>query len=135
MPVFETADQLYTCIGGLFEQMKSHPETQEVLKKLELTVKFTYTEPAGSMTLFAHNGESSIYYGECHQKPDVDLAMTGDVAHHFWLGEINVMGAITRRQIVPIGSLSKMMMLAPLIKAAIRLYPQHFQEFLSTRDA
>ncbi len=130
MPVFETADQLYTCIGGLFERMKSHPETQAVLKKLELTVRFTYTEPAGSMTLVAHNGESSISYDECHQKPDVELAMTGDVAHHFWMGGMDVMGAITKRQIVPIGSLSKMMMLAPLIKAGIKLYPQHFHELM-----
>ena len=135
MPVFQTTDQLYACIGGLFERMKSHPETQGMLKTLKLTVRFSYTEPTGVITLVSCNGEPSIHYGECHPKPDVELAMTGDVAHHFWLGGINVMGAITKRQIVPIGSLSKIMTLAPLIKAAIKLYPQHFQEFLSKHDA
>ena len=128
MPVFETAEELYACIGGLFERMKSQAEVQEELASLKLTVRFTYTEPEASITLIAHNGEGVIHYGECNEKPDVELAMTGDVAHHFWLGEINVMGAITKRQIVPTGSLSKIMALTPLIKAGIQIYPQHYEE-------
>jgi hypothetical protein len=130
MPVFETTDELYTCIGGLFEQMKSQVQVQRELASLKLTVRFTYTKPEASITLVAHDGEGAIHYGECNEKPDVELAMTGDIAHHFWLGEINVMGAITKRQIVPIGSLSKIMALAPLIKAGIQIYPQHYQECL-----
>ncbi len=130
MPVFEIADELYTCIGGLFEQMKSQAQVQRELASLKLTVRFTYTKPEASITLVAHDGEGAIHYGECNEKPDVELAMTGDIAHHFWLGEINVMGAITKRQIVPIGSLSKIMALTPLIKAGIQIYPQHYQECL-----
>ena len=130
MPVFETAEELYACIGGLFERMKSQTQVQQELASLKLTVRFAYTEPEASITLVVHDGEGAIHYGECNEKPDVELAMTGDIAHHFWLGEINVMGAITKRQIVPIGSLSKIMALAPLIKAGIKIYPQHYQECL-----
>lgn len=130
MPVFETAEELYACIGGLFERMKSQTQVQRELASLKLTVRFAYTEPEASITLTAHDGEGTIHYGECNEKPDVELAMTGDIAHHFWLGEINVMGAITKRQIVPIGSLSKIMALIPLIKAGIKIYPQHYQECL-----
>ena len=128
MPVFETAEELYTCIGGLFERMKCQAEVQEELASLKLTVRFTYTEPEASITLVAHDGEGIVHYGECDEKPDVELAMTGDIAHHFWLGEINVMSAITKRQIVPTGSLSKIMALTPLIKAGIQIYPQHYRE-------
>ena len=130
MPVFATTEELYTCIGGLFERMKSQAQVQQELTSLKLTVRFTYTEPEASITLVAHNGEGVIHYGECDEKPDVELAMTGDIAHHFWMGEINVMGAITKRQIVPTGSLSKIMALTPLIKAGIQIYPQHYQECL-----
>ena len=130
MPVFETAEELYICIGGLFERMRSQAEVQEKLASLKLTVKFTHTKPEAAITLVAHDGEGAIHYGDCNEKPDVELAMTGDIAHHFWMGEINVMGAITKRQIVPTGSLSKIMALTPLIKAGIQAYPQHYQEFL-----
>ena len=126
MPVFDTAEELYACIGGLFERMKSETQVQRELASLKLTVRFTYTKPDASITLVAHDGEGAIHYGVCNEKPDVELAMTGDIAHHFWLGEINVMGAITKRQIVPTGSLSKIMALTPLIKAGIQIYPQHY---------
>ena len=128
MPVFETVEELYTCIGGLFERMKLEAQVQRELASLKLTVRFAYTEPEASITLIAHDGEGVIHYGECSAKPDVELAMTGDIAHHFWMGEINVMGAITKRQIVPTGSLSKIMALTPLIKAGIKIYPQHYGE-------
>lgn len=128
MAVFETAAQLYTCFGGLMKRMESQLETQNGLKTLELTIKFTFTEPAASMSLTVNHGEQSIVYGECEDKPDIELAMSGDVAHRFWMGEINVMEAIAKRQIVLIGSLSKMLNLAPLIKATIKIYPQHYRE-------
>lgn len=135
MPVFENAEKLYTCIGGLFERMKSQAEVQEELASLKLTVRFNYTQPEASITLVAHGGEGAIRYGECNEKSDVELAMTGDIAHHFWMGEINVMGAITKRQIVPTGPLSKIMALTPLIKAGIKIYPQHYRECLEDKGA
>ncbi|MCH8295772.1 hypothetical protein IH992_32235 [Candidatus Poribacteria bacterium] len=130
MPIFENADELYVCIGGMFEKVKSHPQIKEMWTTLKLAVKFTYTHPEASIILVSCNGEQSIYYGDCDVKPDIELAMTGDVAHQFWMGEINVMGAIIKRQIVPVGSLSKILMLKPLIKAVIKIYPAHYQQFL-----
>ena len=73
------------------------------------------------MTLTAANGEYSITRGTSNNPtPDVELTMTGDVAYRFWTGELNVMGAITTREIGIIGSLGKVMRLAPLIKTAVR---------------
>ena len=73
------------------------------------------------MTLTAANGEYTIARGACEDiDPDVELTMTGDVAYKFWTGELNVMGAITTREIGIIGSLGKVMRLAPLIKMAVR---------------
>ena len=130
MPIFETADELYTCIGGLLERMKSQSETQGLFEALELTLRFSFTDPEATITLMSRDGEQTIAYGECEHDPDVGLAMTGDIAHQFWSGEIKVMGAIAKRRIVPTGSLSKIMMLTPLLKAAMRLYPEHYEQWL-----
>lgn len=130
MPVFENADQLYACIGGLFEKLKSHPETEATFKTLELTAQFRYTEPDALITLASRNGEPSIHYGACDIKPNVTLAMTGDVAHQFWMGELNPLNAITKRQIVILtGSLMQLMRLTDLTKVGIRNYPEHFKQF------
>lgn len=121
MAIFETSDQLYSYISELFEEIATLPEAQEALESLTLCVRFNYTTPDCVMTLTASNGEYAISCDVCDESaPDVELTMTGDVAHKFWTGELNVMGAITTREIGISGSLGKVMRLTPLIKAAIR---------------
>ena len=131
MPVFESAEKLYRCLGGFLELMSNHPQTRRLLQTTELTVRFDFTDPGASITLVARDGEQSVHYGDYGESPDVQLSMSGDVAHRFWMGEVNVMNAILTRQIVADGPLYKIMELKPLIKAAIEIYPQHFQECVS----
>ena len=121
MAIFETPDQLYNYISELFEEIATLPEAKEALKSLTLNVQFNYSAPDCEMTLTAADGEYSIARGTCDETtPDVELTMTGDIAYKFWTGELNVMGAITTRQIGVVGSLGKVMRLAPLIKTAVR---------------
>ncbi|RKU19983.1 hypothetical protein C6503_06870 [Candidatus Poribacteria bacterium] len=122
MAIFETPEQLYSYMSELFAEIATLPETQEALKSLTLSVQFNYTVPDCTMTLTAANGEYNIIHGvsDNNSVPDVELTMTGDVAYKFWTGELNVMGAITTREIGVNGSLGKVMRLAPLIKTAVR---------------
>lgn len=132
MSVFETPDQLYGCIGGLLDKMGTDPDVLAELQNLRLKVKFIFNDPESSIFLAVKDGTHSICCGEARQEPDIELAMSGDVAHYFWMGEINVMQAITKQQIVASGSLGKIMKLVPLIKAAIKLYPQHYEQCISS---
>ena len=113
--------------------MGADPIALAELQSLKLKVKFIFHDPESSIFLAVEDGTHSIYYGETCQKPDIELAMSGDVAHYFWMGEINVMQAITKQQIVASGPLGKIMKLVPLIKAAIKLYPQHYEQCISYR--
>ena len=121
MAIFETPDQLYCYISELFAEVAILPEAKEALKSLELNVQFNYSVPDCQMTLTAANGEYTVVRGPCGDlAADVELTMTGDTAYKFWSGELNVMGAITTREIGIVGSLGKVMRLAPLIKTAVR---------------
>ena len=132
MPVFESAVKLYRCFGGFFELMSNHPQTRWLLQSTELTVRFDFTDPGASITLVARDGEQSVHCGDCGESPDVQMSMSGDVAHRLWMGEVNVMSAILTRKIVAEGPLNKIMELKPLVKAAIEIYPRHFKECVST---
>ena len=132
MPVFEKPEQLYGCIGGLLNKMGADPLVLVELQSLKLKVKFTFHDPESSIFLTVENGTHSIYYGATNQKPDIELAMSGDIAHYFWMGEVNVMQAITKQQIIASGSLGKIMKLVPLIKASIKLYPQHYERSINS---
>ena len=133
MAIFETSEQLYSYISELFEELAALPEVQEALESLKLCVRFNHTMPDCMITLTVADGTYTISNtgiisntgtisnnANDHTTPDVELTMTGDVAHKFWTGELNVMGAITTRAIGISGSLGKIMRLSPLIKAAIR---------------
>ncbi len=127
MAIFETSEQLYSYISELFEELAALPEVQEALESLKLCVRFNHTMPDCVMTLTISDGTYTIsntgtisHNANDDPTPDVELTMTGDVAHKFWTGELNVMGAITTREIGISGSLGKIMRLSPLIKAAIR---------------
>ena len=121
MAIFETSEQLYSYISELFEELAVLPEVQEVLESLKLCVRFNHTMPDCVLTLTVSDGKYTISHNASdNTTPDVELTMTGDVAHKFWTGELNVMGAITTREIGISGSLGKIMRFSPLIKAAIR---------------
>ena len=129
MTVFDSTENLYHCLGGFFELMSNHPQTQGLLQTTELTVTFVFTDPEASITLAARSGEQSVHYGDYGESPDVQLSMSGDMAHRFWMGEVNVMSAILTRQIVAEGPLDKILELKPLIKAAMEIYPRHVKEY------
>lgn len=121
MAVFETPEQLYDYISALFEEISSLPDAQKALETLKLCVKFIYTEPDCEMVLNISDGGYTISRELTPDvMPDVELSMRGDTAHQLWTGELNVMGAITTREIGINGSLGKIMRLTPLIKTAIR---------------
>ncbi|MCG9126286.1 SCP2 sterol-binding domain-containing protein [Candidatus Poribacteria bacterium] len=121
MALFETADQLYDYKIELFDEISSLPEAQQALTTLKLCVKFNYTDPDCEIILNIADGGYTISHTIPHDvSPDVELSMSGDVAHQLWTGELNVMGAITTREIGIDGSLSKIIRLTPLIKTAIR---------------
>ncbi len=127
MAIFETADQLYACIGGMFMHLREDKQTQQQLRKQKFRVQFTFSAPTATISLSTENGEQAVLFDQRIENPDVELIMSGDVAHYFWMGDINVMEAITKRQIIPVGSLARIMTLVPLIKSAIRFYPEHYQ--------
>ena len=121
MVIFKTSEQLYSYISELFEKVAALPEVQTQLKPLALCVQFNYTAPDCTMTLTAADGECTLVLGSSDDaNPDVVFTMTGDVAYKFWIGELNVMAAITTREIGVVGSLGKVMRLSPLIKAVVR---------------
>ena len=121
MTLFETPDQLYDYISELFDEISSLPEAQQALKTINLCVKFNYTDPDCEIILNVADGVYTISRElPPDVTPDVELSMSGDIAHQLWTGELNVMGAITTREIGINGSLGKIMRLTPLIKTAIR---------------
>jgi hypothetical protein len=54
--------------------------------------------------------------------------MDADVAHRFWLGQLNLIKALSSKDIKSSGSIPKLLKLLPVIKPAFVIYPEILTE-------
>jgi 2-oxoisovalerate dehydrogenase E1 component len=124
MPVFRDTDHLYQVLGALFEQIAADNEIAERLLKGNLIVRFRFKEPEGSVTIDLRRPPITYTFGKSELKPDVEMIQSGDVAHQFWLGRLNVARAIATRKVISRGSVPKALALLPAVKPAFKIYHQ-----------
>ncbi len=127
--VFPDAETFYRVMGGFFERLKVDPQIGGPLKESQLCVQFQYAQPTAVLTIDARGEEVQIYRGDAFSgDPEVTMRMSADFAHAFWHGRINLVSALTRRQVVAKGNVPKTLRLLPILKPAYALYPQYLAE-------
>ena len=127
--VFPDTHALYRVLGGFFERLKVDPQIGGPLKNSRLCVQFAFENPAAVMTIDARGDEVRIYRGtEFGGEPEVTMCMSADFAHAFWHGRVNLVSALTRRQVIARGNVPKTLRLLPILKPAYALYPQYLAE-------
>ncbi len=115
-------------LGGFFEYLMTVPSISEKLLASKLIIRFTYTDPDVALLVDCSGDAVEIRRGDTGTKATVDMSMTADVAHRFWFGKVNLMMALTRKQMVAKGPVPKILELLPAIKPAYALYPQYLRE-------
>ncbi len=125
---FKDTEELVDILGGFLLSLKDHPEIGPSVLSSDLLIRFDYRNPSASVTIDARGDEIEYTIGECDLKPEVQMSMEADWAHTFWLGEANLVTALTRRQVFAKGAVHKATKLLPILKPAFRLYPQYLRE-------
>jgi putative sterol carrier protein len=128
MPYFENIDDLYWCLGELFDRLSDDPGIKERALASKLTVNFTYHNPEGKVWIDCTGDEILLTTGESDLTPDAILTMDSDIAHKFWLGKLNLIKALTSGEIESEGSVPKLLKLLPVIKPAFKIYPEILKE-------
>jgi hypothetical protein len=120
VPVFASAEELYKFAGGIFEEALADPEVGEEFARSGVVLRFHHTEPPAEFTVDMPN--KNVVYGPDGPKPSVEMFMTGDVAHRFWLGKVNVSVALAKGQMRAKGPIPKILKLVPIAK---KLFPRY----------
>jgi hypothetical protein len=132
MAVFKDADQVYDLLGGLFDDLTNDPVIAEKFAASGLVIRFVYTDPDSEIWLDASKKDPKNLGVVCGPAEgltaEVEMAMNADVAHQFWLGNVNLMVALTRKQITAKGPIPKIMKLLPVIKPAYAVYQNMLKE-------
>lgn len=128
MAYFKSSKQLQEVLGGFFERLFEDKQIGPKLKNAKLKLQFHYTDPKLSIACDTGADPVEILFDKEDFKPDVQLSMKADVAHRFWHGKVNLIAALTRREIVAKGPIPKILKLLPAIKPAYQLYPKYLEE-------
>jgi hypothetical protein len=134
MAVFRDSDQFYECVGELIDRAKVDPKIAPKIKKSGIVIQFRYTEPEAMTTINARDEPTQpgayvdVIHGLCDLKPDILMSMKADVAHAFWHGKVNLIAALSKKQIVAEGPIPKILKLLPAVQPLYKTYPALLKE-------
>ncbi|MCC6522240.1 MAG: dehydrogenase [Polyangiaceae bacterium] len=128
MPVFRDAAELYRVLDRLLTRVAAEPAIAGPLLAGRFVLRFRYRDPEGAVTIDLREAPMRWELGESALTPDLELIQSGDVAHEFWLGRLNVARAVALRQVVARGPIQKALVLLPAVKPAFPLYREVLRE-------
>lgn len=127
MAVFESEADFYECIGGLLKRLKDDEKLYASFADSGMVARFRYLEPDAVVTIDARKGVNEIRFGESDVPADIEMSMHADLAHRFWMGKVNIIAEVMAGRVSCRGPLSKLSRLLPLLKPAIKMYPDHLR--------
>ncbi len=110
------------------------PNIGPKIAKSKVIIQFRYTDPEAVTTVNAKDKPTQpgafvdVIQGPTTLKPDITMTMKADVAHAFWHGKVDLLRALTSKQIVLQGSQLKVLSLLPAVTPLFKVYPALLHE-------
>jgi hypothetical protein len=122
MAVFENTDKMYEVLGRLFRTLLNDSTVGPKYLQSGLCIKFVITDPTGEIWL-TNKGEVICGAPSEDMTPDVEMTLSGDTCHDFWLKRLSMPVALAKGKIKSKGPITKVLALLPLLKPAYEAYP------------
>jgi putative sterol carrier protein len=134
MAVFKDSEQFYETVGELMNRAKMDPEIGKKIAKSGTIIQFHYTDPEAVTTVNAKDKPTQpgayvdVFNGPTELKPEILMTMKADTAHAFWHGKVNLLNALTKKEILLQGSQLKVLQLLPAVTPLFKVYPALLKE-------
>jgi putative sterol carrier protein len=129
MAYFKDADEVYSFIGRLFQDLAEDEELGPKFRKADTIVQYRYRNPESQITVrIQEDGDKQVDLGKTTMEPEVVMTMDADTAHLFWLGKVNVTVALARGQMKAKGPVAKILRLVPLTKPVFPRYRKMLED-------
>lgn len=123
MPYFSEEREVYEHLGRLFEELLDDDVLVPQFQRANTIVQYRYRNPDATITIdLREGGEPRVDLGDTDLEPEVVMSMEADVAHRFWLGNVNVTVALARGHIKAKGPVAKILKLVPVTKPVFPRY-------------
>ncbi len=125
MEVYRSQEELERILSRLWERIFADPQITKAVADAKLVAKFRYTDFPSVLFIDLKKAPPGFYWNP-NPEPDFDVEMilSSETSHAFWMETLNVPLSIARRKIIPKGSVQKALKLIPALKPAFAMYPQ-----------
>jgi hypothetical protein len=121
--VFADADDVYSHIGRVLQELATDPALVPVIQEADTCVRYELHHPESSITVGSRGGAPvQVDLGASEQAPEVVMSMDADVAHRYFLGEVDITVALARGQILAEGPVSKILAVLPAVEPLLPRY-------------
>jgi len=128
MGLFKDSKTFEKMLAGFFKLAADTPEVADKLLASNLIIRFRYSDPDVVIVVDCSGDRMDVRPGDNETKEIVDMSMSADIAHKFWFGKVNLMAALTRKQMIAKGPIPKILKLLPAIKPTYAMYPKYLEE-------
>jgi hypothetical protein len=121
MSYFADAGDVYGTLGRILEIVADDEDLG--IQQANTIVRNEYSDPDAVITIRLRPGEETrIDFGASELEPEIVMTMPADLAHRFWLGEVNVPLALAHGEMVASGPTAKILRLVPLLGSVFPRY-------------
>ena len=122
MPIFESKEQMIDIISATLEKALADRAFADKLRDAGLIMRYHYFDP--DCSLFIDTTKDPVDWGfDRDPSPvNIEFRFSGDTAHEFFLGRLNVPLALATRKVTFKGQVSKALKLLPIVKPLYTAY-------------
>ena len=124
MTHYRNKEELESIMSALWDDIFNDPNIVTKVSSEKLIIKFQYSDFQNELFIDLSEDQPKYYWNPGAEAPfDVQMILSSDTAHKFWMEDLNVPMAIATRKIIAKGSVPKALKLLPALKPAFALYP------------
>jgi hypothetical protein len=127
MSYFKEPADVQHFIGGIFTECVNAPELKTKFAETGVIMRLNFTDPDASVLVDFVDSKVYTEVGT-GPAPNIEMFMTSDVGHEYWLGKINVSVALAKGQMRAKGPVPKILKLVPLTKHVFPRYEQMIRD-------
>ncbi len=125
MTVYQNSEQLTACFRDLFDRIATHhADAVADLSRARLIFRFQCQAPAAEVWINGRKQPPETLFGPAALRPDLDIALEGDILHRILLGELSITKALGARQLQVRGPVWKARALADIFRRSQTVYPR-----------
>ena len=128
MAMFQSAEEVYATVGSFLAELTQEPDMRPKFVAADTSFLVRYTDPEASILVDCTCDPPKVVTGPPDDATaEINLAMSADDGHKFWLGKLNMTVALAKRQVAVSGPMAKMMKLLPAMRPGFPRYRAYLE--------